>query len=215
MNFRWLGRINYGEAYDLQKLTFQNVLDEKEDNTFFLCEHPDVITIGRNSKNDNNLLKSREQLKLDGYEVFDVDRGGDVTYHGIGQLVGYPIIRLKDYKEDLGWYLRSLEELIILTIKEFGVNGVRSEVNTGVWVNSIDNIQRKLCAIGIKSSRWTTMHGFALNVTTELNRFNPIVPCGIKEFGVTSIENETNKVFSLQQISDVCFDMWNDVFSIS
>src|SRR4051812_17575797 len=116
----WLGRISYGDAWALQRRLFEEVVRGESPNRFLLCEHPDVITLGRNSRNDANLQFSREALTAMGYEVFDVDRGGDVTYHGPGQLVGYPIIRLADFREDLGWYMRSLEELIIRAVGEFG-----------------------------------------------------------------------------------------------
>jgi len=209
----WLGRIGYLPAYELQKEIFNEVLNKTAENTFITCEHNDVITVGRNSLQDANLLYPREILLKNNYEIFDTDRGGDVTYHGLGQLVGYPIIRLSDYKEDLGWYLRALEEVIILALKDFNIVGFRSKVNTGVWVNGNDNKMRKICAIGIKASRWVTMHGFALNVFTDLARFQPIVPCGIKDFGVTSILQESNKKYSLEEVTEICFKKWDIVFS--
>lgn len=209
----WLGRIGYLQGYEFQKKIFDEVLNKHTSNTFITCEHNHVITIGRNSQHGSNLLYSPELLQANNYEIYNTDRGGDVTYHGLGQLVGYPIIRLTDYKEDLGWYLRSLEQMIILLLQDLNIEGFRSKVNTGVWVNGKDGKMRKICAIGIKASRWVTMHGFALNVFTDLSRFQAIVPCGIKDFGVTSVLNETNVKYSLEEISNLCFKKWDIVFT--
>ncbi|MEO5930834.1 MAG: lipoyl(octanoyl) transferase LipB [Candidatus Kapaibacterium sp.] len=203
----WLGRISYGDAWDLQRRIFDEVMRGNRPNTFLLCEHPDVITIGRNARNDSNLLLSRDLLKANGYEVFDVDRGGDVTYHGPGQLVGYPIIRLADFREDLGWYMRTLEELIIRAIAPYGLHGGRHPGMSGVWCDD-----RKICAIGVRASRWVTMHGFALNVTTDLNRFSAIVPCGIAEYKVTSIEAETGVRRPLEDVAAAVAGAWDGTF---
>lgn len=205
---RWLGRVGYAEAWELQRAVFDAVLRGESPNTFLLCEHPDVITLGRNARTDGNLLMSRELLAANGYEVFDVDRGGDVTYHGPGQLVGYPIIRLADFREDLGWYMRSIEELIIRAIAGYGLEGSRRAGMSGAWVG-----ERKLCAIGVRASRWVTMHGFALNVTTDLSRFDAIVPCGIKEYDVTSIELETGRAMDLADVARDVVRVWDDVFT--
>lgn len=209
---RWLGRISYGDAWALQRETFDEVLRGERRNTFLLCEHPDVITVGRNARNDANLLRSREELVADGYEVFDVDRGGDVTYHGPGQLVGYPIVRLADFREDLGWYMRSLEELIIRGIGAQGIAGGRREGMSGVWCDD-----RKICAIGIRASRWVTMHGFALNVATDLDRFAAIIPCGIAAYGVTSIERELGQEpgtgRGLEAVAHDVVRAWDEVFA--
>jgi lipoyl(octanoyl) transferase len=202
----WLGRISYGDAWALQRRLFEEVVRGDSPNRFLLCEHPDVITLGRNSRNDANLQFSREQLAEMGYEVFDVDRGGDVTYHGPGQLVGYPIVRLADFREDLGWYMRSLEELIIRGIGHYGIGAGRKEGMTGVWTG-----ERKICAIGVRASRWVTMHGFALNVTTDLRRFDAIVPCGITDFAVTSIQAETGASPSLPEVALRVVSCWDDV----
>jgi lipoyl(octanoyl) transferase len=204
----WLGRMSYGDAWELQRQRFDAVLRGEAPNTFLLCEHPDVITLGRNSRGDDNLLLSRQLLEANGYEVFDVDRGGDVTYHGPGQLVGYPIIRLADFREDLGWYMRSIEEVIIRGIAHYGIEGGRKEGMTGVWAN-----QRKICAIGVRASRWVTMHGFALNVTTDLRRFEAIVPCGITDYAVTSIEQETGGQPELEEVAKAVVSEWDGVFT--
>jgi lipoyl(octanoyl) transferase len=203
----WLGRIGYADAWELQRSTFDEVLRGERPNTFLLCEHPDVITLGRNARTDANLLMSRELLEANGYQVFDVDRGGDVTYHGPGQLVGYPIIRLADFREDLGWYMRAIEELIIRAIASYGLEGGRRQGMSGVWVG-----QRKICAIGVRASRWVTMHGFALNVTTDLARFAAIVPCGIAEYDVTSIERETGIRQELTDVAQRVVESWDGAF---
>jgi lipoate-protein ligase B len=204
---RWLGRIGYGEAWELQRQTFDAVVRGEAPNTFLLCEHPDVITLGRNCHGDENLRAPRQQLETEGYEIFNVDRGGDVTYHGPGQLVGYPIIRLGDFREDLGWYMRSLEELIIRAIAGYGIEGGRKEGMSGVWVG-----ERKICAIGVRASRWTTMHGFALNVSTDLARFDAIVPCGITSYGVTSILEERGLEPGVQEVAERVAAAWDGVF---
>jgi lipoyl(octanoyl) transferase len=203
----WIGAVPYEEAWKLQRSIFDDVLAGRRENTLLLCEHPDVLTLGRNSRDDRNLKRTREELEADGYEIFDVDRGGDVTYHGPGQLVGYPIIRLGDFREDLGWYVRSIEELIIRTIGRYGLRGESVKGMTGVWCG-----QRKICAIGVRASRWTTMHGFALNVTTRLERFDAIVPCGISDFEVTSIERESGLRPGLTEVADAVVAEWDGVF---
>jgi lipoyl(octanoyl) transferase len=205
----WLGRVPYAEAWEMQRDLFQRVVAGTAPNTFLLCEHPDVLTLGRNARDDRNLLHSREELISMGYEVFDVDRGGDVTFHGPGQLVGYPIVRLADFREDLGWYMRSLEELIIRAIASYGIEGGRKKGFTGVWVDD-----RKICAIGVRASRWVTMHGFALNVTTDLERFSAIVPCGIADYAVTSIEVETGARPSVEEVAERVVSRWDETFSV-
>jgi len=162
---------------------------------FILVEHPPVFTLGKNG-NRSNVLVSDEQLKVLGIEYYHINRGGDITYHGLQQVVGYPIVDLDKFKPDLGWYLRSLEEVIIKVLAEYGLKGERSLGETGVWLDPQDPfVARKICAMGIKCSRWITMHGFALNVNTDLSHFEFIVPCGIQGKTVTSLEKELgNKV---------------------
>lgn len=200
----WLGRVPYGEAWELQRRVFDDVVTGAGPNRLLLCEHPDVLTLGRNARTDQNLRTNREALEAAGYEIYDVDRGGDVTYHGPGQLVGYPIVRLADYREDLGWYMRSLEGLVIMMIADDGLRGGRKEGMTGVWISD-----RKICAIGVRASRWTTMHGFALNVTTDLARFEAIVPCGIRDFDVTSVQRETGRVVTLEDMARRAEAYWD------
>lgn len=205
---KWLGRIRYEDAWQLQREVFDAVLKREHPNTILFCEHPDVLTVGKNARDDRNLLASRQVLREQGYEVFDVDRGGDVTYHGPGQLVGYPIVRLGDFREDLGWYMRSLEEVIIKTIDDFGIVGGRIDKLTGVWCDD-----RKICAIGVRASRWTTMHGFALNITTDLERFGAIIPCGIPDHPVTSMFAETGDRHTLLEVADRFAAHWDEVLT--
>jgi lipoyl(octanoyl) transferase len=204
----WLGTIGYAEAWELQRQIFDEVLRGERSNTFLLCEHPDVITLGRNCRGDENLRAPRATLEAEGYEVYEVDRGGDVTYHGPGQLVGYPIVRLADFREDLGWYMRSVEEMIIRAVGGLGVRGERKPGMSGVWCGD-----RKVCAIGVRASRWVTMHGFALNVTTDLRRFDAIVPCGITDYEVTSIERESGVAYGLEEMARRVAAEWDGVFA--
>lgn len=205
---QWIGRIGFADAWAMQRAIFDEVVRNERPNTFLLCEHPDVITLGRNARNDANLLVPREELTARGYEVFDIDRGGDVTYHGPGQLVGYPIIRLGDFREDLGWYMRTLEELVIHAIRAYGLEGEHRPGMSGVWCNN-----GKICAIGVRASRWATMHGFALNVTTDLSRFDSIIPCGISEYAVTSIARESGAEPSLEDVAREVVASWDTVFA--
>ncbi len=165
-----------------------------------LVEHPPVFTLGKNG-NRSNVLVSDEQLKVLGIEFFHINRGGDITYHGLQQVVGYPIVDLDKFKPDLGWYLRSLEEVIIQVLAEYGLKGERSAGETGVWLDPQDPfVARKICAMGIKCSRWITMHGFALNVNTDLSHFEFIVPCGIQGKTVTSLEKELGKKIDYEEV---------------
>ena len=171
----------------------QNEQDLKTTNTehrLLMVEHNPVFTLGKSGKREH-VLVSEEQLKNLGIEFFHINRGGDVTYHGLQQIVGYPILDLDKFKTDLGWYLRSLEQVIIDVLAEYGLKGERSDGETGVWLEPNDPFMaRKICAMGIKCSRWITMHGFALNVNTDLSHFEFIVPCGIQGKTVTSLEKE-------------------------
>jgi lipoyl(octanoyl) transferase len=170
------------------------------DHRLILVEHPPVFTLGKNG-NRSNVLVSDEQLKILGIEYYHINRGGDITYHGLQQVVGYPIIDLDKFKPDLGWYLRSLEEVIIQVLAEYGLKGERSAGETGVWLDPQDPfVARKICAMGIKCSRWITMHGFALNVNTDLSHFEFIVPCGIQGKTVTSLEKELGRKVDYEEV---------------
>lgn len=180
------GIIEYGEAWDMQKQIFNSLIDKSSSqNVLLYCEHPHVYTLGKSGHADN-LLVSDEFLHSIDACYFKTDRGGDITYHGYGQLVGYPIINISDYNIGLRDYIDIVERSIISTISKFGIEGYRIEGATGVWVNE-RGTDKKICAIGVKASRYITMHGFALNVNTDLTYFNYINPCGFTEKGVTSI----------------------------
>jgi lipoyl(octanoyl) transferase len=201
--FQNLGLIDYKEAWDYQEKKFDEIIQEKlqnrersdaekslTSNYLLFCQHPHVYTLGK-SGDASNLLINKDDLKKRGASFHHINRGGDITYHGPGQIVGYPIIDLDNFTTDIHKYLRSLEESIIITLGEFGIIGGRIPGLTGVWLDAEHKAKaRKICAIGVKTSRWVTMHGFALNVNTDLNYFNYIVPCGIDDKAVTSISKE-------------------------
>ena len=163
------------------------------------CEHPHVYTLGK-SGDEKNLLVNEEYLKSRGATFYKINRGGDITYHGPGQIVGYPILDLDNFFTDIHKYLRFLEEAIILTLKEYGLNGERSEGETGVWFDVGTEKARKICALGVKSSRWVTMHGFAFNVNADLSYYGNIIPCGIVDKQVTSLEKELGKKLDAEEV---------------
>lgn len=166
------------------------MIDHSTKNYFLFCEHPPVYTLGKSGHMENVLLSEHEMEEKE-IDFFKTNRGGDITFHGLQQIVGYPIVDLENFFTDIGKYMRSLEEVIILTIAEYGIKGDRSKGETGVWIDpGISGRERKICAMGIRCSRWITMHGFALNVNTDLSYFNNIIPCGIVNKQVTSIEKE-------------------------
>ncbi len=171
-------------------------------NHLLFVEHYPVYTLGKSGKPEHILL-NQSQREEKHIEYFHINRGGDITFHGPGQLVGYPILDLEKFRTDLGWYLRSLEEVIILTMKEYGLEGKRSSGETGVWLDvGIKGKERKICAMGIRCSRWITMHGFALNVNTELDYFSGIVPCGIADKQVTSLKKELGYDVSMEEVKE-------------
>lgn len=191
-----LGFIDYKVAWDLQKSVHQLRVENKIDDILFLLEHPHTYTLGKTADREN-LVSDKKYLDENKISVYDIDRGGDITYHGPGQIVGYPIINLTNWKQDTHKYLRSIEEVIINVLKEYSLNGTRVEKYTGVWL-----YDRKICAIGIKVSRWITMHGFAFNVNTDLKLFNGIIPCGITDKDVTSLNRELNKEINLFEVKE-------------
>jgi lipoyl(octanoyl) transferase len=171
-------------------------------NYFLLCEHPPVYTLGKSGKKEN-VLMSDEELAANDIAFFNTNRGGDITFHGLQQIVGYPILDLEKYYTDIGKYLRNLEEVIILTIAGYGIQGGRSKGETGVWIDAgIPGRERKICAIGVRCSRWITMHGFAMNVNTDLGYFNNIIPCGIENKQVTSIEKELGRKADYEEVKE-------------
>ena len=202
-----LGLIDYKEAWDLQLKFHEKRRQNQISDILFLCEHPNTYTLGKVAEK-HNLLYNEEQLAQKGINVFEIDRGGDITYHGPGQIVGYAIINLENWKKDTHLYLRALEETLIQTCKSFGIESGRNSAFTGVW---IDN--RKICAIGIKVSRWITMHGFAFNVNTELELFDGIIPCGIQDKKVTSLKAELNKTIDLLKTQKLIIEKFSNLFS--
>jgi lipoyl(octanoyl) transferase len=181
-----LGLIGYAEAYALQKRVVAACKAGAIEDVLLLCEHPHVITLGRSGKRDN-LLVPEHVLRQKGVEFYATDRGGDITYHGPGQIVGYPILNLSAIRRDVGWYVRTLEEAMIRASAEFGISAERVAGKTGIWVRT-GNSEEKLAAIGVHISRWVTSHGFAYNVSTDLRNFDLIVPCGIADRKATSVE---------------------------
>jgi len=217
--FEDLGYQTYREVWDYQELLLQQNTQLKSQGNgistrhhLLLVEHPPVYTLGKSGKL-SNLLFSEEERKEKNIEFFHINRGGDITFHGPGQVVGYPIIDLEKMQPDLGWYLRSLEEVIILTLAHYGIMAVRSAGETGVWLDP-DNkkLARKICAMGIKCSRWITMHGFALNVNTDLAYFNNIVPCGIPDKQVTSLQKEIGHAVSMHEVKDIVKQNFEQIF---
>jgi lipoyl(octanoyl) transferase len=171
-------------------------------NYFLLCEHPPVYTLGKSGKKEN-VLMSDDELAKNNIGFFNTNRGGDITFHGLQQIVGYPILDLEKYYTDIGKYLRNLEEMVILTIAEYGIEGGRSKGETGVWIDADKpGRERKICAIGVRCSRWITMHGFAMNVNTDLGYFNNIIPCGIENKQVTSIEKELRHAVDYEEAKE-------------
>ena len=198
-----LGNKDYKETWDYQESLFEEIVAQKTNNKangttlpttnyFLFVEHPHVYTLGK-SGHIENLLIDEEGLKNKGATFYKINRGGDITYHGPGQIVGYPILDLENFFTDIHKYLRSLEEVIIRTLSDYGLKGERSEGETGVWIDVGTPFARKICAMGVRASRWVTMHGFALNVNTDLGYFDNIIPCGIRGKAVTSLNVELAK----------------------
>ncbi|MEX0966434.1 MAG: lipoyl(octanoyl) transferase LipB [Bacteroidia bacterium] len=213
--FRDLEKIRYKEAWDLQEYYFKNIVDQKIQNRntpgyekltknyLLFCEHPPVYTLGK-SGDINNVLLNEEQQKEKGVEFFKINRGGDITFHGPGQLVGYPVMDLENFFTDIHKYLRLLEETMILTLAEYGIVAGRYPGYTGVWLEPDDEFHaRKICAIGVRCSRWITMHGWAFNINTDLSYFNHIIPCGIKDKDVTSMAKELGKPLNMAEVKAV------------
>ncbi|UTW64796.1 lipoyl(octanoyl) transferase LipB [bacterium SCSIO 12643] len=210
--FKDLGKLDYQEAWDFQEeifkesveLKLKNIKSEQPTspkNYFFYVEHPHVYTLGKSGSLDN-LLLDEQGLEDKEATFYKINRGGDITYHGPGQLVGYPILDLDQFKPDIHLYLRNIEEAVIQLCAEYGIKGERFEKYTGVWIDPGTPQERKICAIGVKTSRWVTMHGFALNVNTNLEYFGNIVPCGIVDKDVTSLQRELGREVDMQEVKD-------------
>lgn len=234
--FRDLGKLDYKTAWDYQESLLQENVRRKTEarsqmsdvgvpssdfglptsiNTqhyLLFVEHPPVYTLGK-SGNIDNVLLSEENLRARGIDFFRTNRGGDITFHGPQQIVGYPILDLEKFYTDIGKYLRNMEEVIILTLKEYGVEAGRSPGETGVWIDAdIKGKERKICAIGVRSSRWITMHGFALNVNTDLDYFNFIIPCGIQGKQVTSLQRELGRDVDFEEVKEKVKQNFEKVF---
>ena len=212
VKFEDLGLIDYKKCWDYQEDLFSKILavksaNRKKDNSdttenyLLFCEHPHVYTLGK-SGDKNNLLVNNDYLKSRGATFYKINRGGDITYHGPGQIVGYPILDLDNFFTDIHKYLRFLEEAVILTLKEYGLEADRSKGETGVWFDVGTSKARKICALGVKSSRWVTMHGFAFNVNTDLSYYGNIIPCGIVDKQVTSLETELGKKIDMDEVKN-------------
>lgn len=220
-NFNYIdvGLKDYKECWDYQEELLKEVSDDKrstkqasEKNHFLLVEHPHVYTLGK-SGDESNLLAAGDFLKKIEATFYKINRGGDITYHGPGQLVGYPIIDLEHYKIGVREYIEKMEDAIIETIAEYGLEGGRKEGATGVWLQAEHKVRaRKICAIGVRVSRYVTMHGFALNVNTDMRYYNYINPCGFASSAVTSIQQELGKEVSMDEVKKVAMEKFNQIY---
>jgi lipoyl(octanoyl) transferase len=224
--FRDLGLLDYKKAWDYQTDLFNQTLLVKSENRLnseaqkqtanfvLFCEHPHVYTLGK-SGDENNLLIKKEDLGTINATYHHINRGGDITYHGPGQIVGYPILDLENFFTDIHRYMRLLEESVIQTLLTFGIRAGRIPGLTGVWINpENETLARKICALGVKTSRWVTMHGFAFNVNSDLKYFGYIVPCGIQNKGVTSMEHELGKKQDLQEVKMILKEKVREQFGM-
>jgi len=223
-----LGLIDYKEAWDFQEQLFNRVVEEKLEqranqvnlktptrNYLLLCEHPHVYTLGK-SGDEKHMLLNEELLKSKNARFYKINRGGDITYHGPGQLVVYPILNLDNFFTDIHKYLRYLEEAVILTLQEYGIQGGRVPGLTGVWLDGNNAAKaRKICAMGVKCSRWVTMHGIGFNVNTNLDYFNFIVPCGINDKAVTSVQKELDYEINMEEMKQRLLDNLANIFSFN
>ena len=222
--FEELGTKNYPEAFEYQQSLMDKIIaiktknrdlpEEEQEittNHLLFVEHPHVYTLGK-SGDEHNMLANSEKLKEIDAIFVKTNRGGDITYHGFGQLVGYPILDLDNFQSDIHLYMRNLEEVIIRTIAEYGLEGVRSEGETGVWLDVGKPYARKICALGVKTSRWVTMHGFGFNVNTDLRYFEYIIPCGIKDKAVTSLKRELEREIDMEEVKEKVKKHFQDVF---
>ena len=221
-----LGHKDYKETWDYQESLFEEIVELKRKNRaentdlptpnyFLFVEHPHVYTLGK-SGHIENLLIDEAALAKKGATFYKINRGGDITYHGPGQIVGYPIIDLENFFTDIHKYLRSLEEVIIRTLADYGIKGERSEGETGVWLDVGTPFARKICAMGVRASRWVTMHGFALNVNTDLGYFDNIIPCGIRGKAVTSLNVELSKEkVDTEEVKRYILKHFEEIFGVS
>lgn len=217
-----LGKKEFKDTWDYQEELFKQIVELKIQNRrnnaqlptpnyFLFVEHPHVYTLGK-SGDMNNLLLSEKQLEAKRAKFYKINRGGDITYHGPGQIVGYPILDLENFFTDIHKYLRFLEEVIILTLADYHIIGTRSEGETGVWLDRETPFCRKICAMGVRASRWVTMHGFALNVNVNLGYFDTIIPCGIKEKAVTSMHVELGREIDENEVKKKIIKHFSTLF---
>jgi lipoyl(octanoyl) transferase len=217
-----IGLTDYQEAFELQTGLFENLkqikIDNKHnsvqkttDNYFLFTEHPHVYTLGKSGKKEHLLLSDDEMLDKK-VQFIPTNRGGDITYHGPGQIVGYPIIDLDNFGLEIMSYMRKLEAVIIKVLADYQIKGERSEGDTGVWLDVGKKNARKICAMGVKTSRWVTMHGFALNIDVDLDYFNHIIPCGIKNKGVTSLQNELQTKVDKEKVKQLIIKYFEQEF---
>lgn len=224
VKFEELGIKNYPEAFDYQQSLMDGIIEIKSKNRdlpeeqqettpnyLLFVEHPHVYTLGK-SGDEHNMLANTDKLKEIDAIFVKTNRGGDITYHGFGQIVGYPILDLDNFKSDIHLYMRNLEEVIIRTIAEYGLKGERSPGETGVWLDVGKPYARKICALGVKTSRWVTMHGFGFNVNTDLRYFEYIIPCGIKDKAVTSLKRELEREMDQEEVKEKIKKHFQDVF---
>lgn len=222
-----LGLQPYKQVWDYQEQLLQEALAVKKElatnpaanistnHHLLLVQHPHVYTLGKTGHEEYVLINEEQRASM-GVEYYHINRGGDITYHGPGQLVGYPILDLEKFSTDIGKYLRNLEEVIIKTIGEYGIIGDRSKGETGVWIEpDIKGRERKICAMGVRCSRWVTMHGFALNVNTDLDYFTHIVPCGIQDKQVTSMAKELGESLDFEHVQQTLIRKFEEVFDVA
>jgi len=220
---RDIGKSSFSDAWEYQEDIFKKIIDQKiknrsnenkmETNNFLIItEHDPVYTIGKSGNISNLLLKDYE-MKTQGIEFYKINRGGDITYHGPGQIMGYPIIDLDNFFTDINLYLRKLEEVIINTLESYDLEGFTIKGETGVWVKDNNGLSKKVCAFGIRASRWVTMHGFSFNVNPELNYFKNIIPCGITDKGVTSVSELKNSNIEMNEIKQILYKNFAESFS--
>ena len=224
ISFKDLGKIDYKQCWDFQEDLFAEILavkstNRKENKTvstknhLLFCEHPHVYTLGK-SGDEKHLLVNEDYLKSRGATFHKINRGGDITYHGPGQLVGYPILDLDNFFTDIHKYLRFLEEAVMLTLREYGLESERSPGETGVWFDVGTPKARKICALGVKSSRWVTMHGFAFNINSDLSYFGNIIPCGITDKSVTSLQKELGREMDMEEVKNKVKSHLIDLFGM-
>jgi len=225
IQFKDLGLIDYKECWDYQEKLLNEIVSIKSQNRILspdaqlftpnyllFCEHPHVYTLGK-SGDEKNLLLNKKSLKEKNAAYYKINRGGDITYHGPGQIVGYPILDLDNFFTDIHKYLRFLEEIIILTLKDYGIESGRIEGLTGVWLDYNNKVKaRKICAMGVRTSRWVTMHGFAFNVNSDLSYFDNIIPCGIQDKAVTSMNKELGREMNMEEVKEKVKKYFAQVF---